>query len=181
MGGGESWGNWGVGKGGIGRLLAGSALLRNPPAAWELTDRTGPHCNYFGPTIPIWEGACRLMYFRLLKIPLIAFTEETYVFCDNKQVKMHLNKNRFLVPFSFHNKIVQICRCFQTAISELPRWNFTICLGSKYSSLNSEYIVSFSCCDLIRICNNPKNYELIFFSKIEQQAETGRGKGWPLQ
>ena len=58
-------------------------------------------------------------------------------------VKKHhlltLLKNTFVFPL--HNKIVQNSRWFQTAISERPWWNFTICLCLKYSSLNSEYIV----------------------------------------
>ena len=79
----------------------------------------------------------------------------------------------------FHNKIVQICRWFKTAISELPRWNFLICLCLKYSSLNSECIVSFPSCEFVRFSNNPKNalqytYFTLRFSN-KQRWRGGKG------
>ena len=45
----------------------------------------GAHCNYFGPMTPGTEGLPAI--FRFLKRPLIAFIEDTYVFCDIKQAK----------------------------------------------------------------------------------------------
>ena len=54
-------------------------------------------------------------------------------------------------------KYSMYCRWFQTAISELPWWHFTICLCLKHSSLNSACIVPFSCYNLLRIGNHPKN------------------------
>ena len=80
----------------------------------------------------------------------------------------------------FHNSnlpgpLTNRLKYFQTAISELPRWNFTICSGSKYSSLNSEYIVSFSGCEFARISKNPINYKLYFTPELSSKL---RYKGW---
>ena len=46
---------------------------------------TGAHCNYFGPMTPGTGGLPA--NFRFLKRPLIAFIEDTYVFCYIKQAK----------------------------------------------------------------------------------------------
>ena len=45
----------------------------------------GAHCNYFSPTVPGRGGLPA--YFKILKRTLIAFTEDTYIFCYIKQAK----------------------------------------------------------------------------------------------
>ena len=94
------------------------------------------------------------------------------------EIKYEINKSEYFANFydcEFSNKLTLKLRehgfivavysdnpnflmsMIQTAILYGSSWNFAICLCFKYSFLNTEYIVLFSCCDLVRFSKYHKN------------------------